>query len=223
MKPVRKLVCLAVPLLFVAGALGQPNLKHFEKDGLSFDYPASWQISDQSSGQMQYIQMARDGFAEIRIRAPREWLSTPEKEAAAKKLIQDQYVDSFVSQVEQAGMHPKRSVATSQISGADAEGARVRAVMDGEPGVAGDHHDAFADAFVIARDRHRGESQVGVVQGARDRVLRLALDVVDTIDRIGARPLHDRVDEVCGTDHPHPQPFDIDHAGHGPDRFCRLL
>ena len=134
MKPVRKLVCLAVPLLFVAGALGQPNLKHFEKDGLTFDYPASWQISDQSSGQMQYIQMARDGFAEIRIRAPREWLSTPEKEAAAKKLIQDQYVDSFVSQVEQAGMHPKRSVATSQISGADAEGARVRAVMGGEPG-----------------------------------------------------------------------------------------
>jgi len=134
MKPVRHLICLAVPLLLFAGALGQPNFKHFDKDGLSFDYPASWQVNDQSTGQMQYIQVAHDGFAEIRIRAPREWLKTPEKEAAAKKLIQDQYVDSFVSQVEQAGMHPKRSVATSQISGADAEGARVRAVMDGEPG-----------------------------------------------------------------------------------------
>jgi len=134
MKPVRKLVCLAVPLLFVAGALGQPNFKHFEKDGLSFDYPWGWQVSDQSTRQMQYIQMAQDGFAEIRIRAPREWLKTPEKEAAAKKLIQDQYVDSFVAQVEQAGMSPKRSVATSQISGADAEGTSVRAVMGGEPG-----------------------------------------------------------------------------------------
>ena len=135
MKPVRHLSWLAMLLLFVAAVLGQnPNVKHFDKEGLSFDYPANWQFSDQSSGQMQYLQMARDGYAEIRIRAPREWLSTPEKEAAAKKLIQDQYVDSFVSQVEQAGMHPKRSVATSQISGADAEGARVRAVMDGEPG-----------------------------------------------------------------------------------------
>ena len=134
MKRVRKLVCVAMPLLFVAGALGQPNFKHFEKDGLSFDYPWGWQVSDQSTGQMQYIQMARDGYAEIRIRAPREWLKTPEKEAAAKKLIQDQYIDSFVSQVEQAGMRPKRSVTTSQISGADAEGARLRAVMDGEPG-----------------------------------------------------------------------------------------
>ena len=134
MKRVRKLVCVAMPLLFVAGALGQPNLKHFEKDGLSFDYPWGWQVSGQSTGQMQYIQMARDGYAEIRIRTPREWLRTPEKEAAAKKLIQDQYIDSFVSQVEQAGMRPKRSVTTSQISGGDAEGARLRAVMDGEPG-----------------------------------------------------------------------------------------
>ncbi len=135
MKPVRHLSWLAMLLLFVAAVLGQnPNVKHFDKDGLSFDYPANWQFSDQSSGQMQYLQIARDGFAEIRIRAPREWLRSPEKEAAAKKLIQDQYVDSFVSQVEQARMHPKRSVATSQISGADAEGARVRAVMDGEPG-----------------------------------------------------------------------------------------
>src|SRR5437870_8521868 len=134
MKRVRKLVCVAMPLLFVAGALGQPNFKHFAKDGLSFDYPWGWQVSDQSTGQMQYIQMARDGFAEIRIRVPREWLKTPEKEAAAKKLIQDQYVDSFATQVEQAGMRPKRSTTATQIAGADAEGARVRAVMDGQPG-----------------------------------------------------------------------------------------
>ena len=28
-------------------------------------------------------------------------------------------------------------------------------VVDGEPGIAGDHHDAFAHALVVARDRHR--------------------------------------------------------------------
>src|SRR2546422_192775 len=135
MRLIRTLVCLAASLLLVVVALAQdPNTKHYAKDGLSFDYPANWQFSDQSSGQMQFIQMARDGYAEIRIRAPREWLKTPEKEAAAKKLIQDQYVDNFASQVEQAGLHPKRSTATAQISGAEAEGARVRAVMDGEPG-----------------------------------------------------------------------------------------
>lgn len=135
MKFTRSLIaCLALSLLIGSALAQDPNVKHYDKEGLSFDYPANWQFSDQSSGQMQYIQMARDGFAEIRIRIPREWLKTPEKETAAKKLIQDQYVDNFAHQVEQAGMNPKRSVATTQISGADAQGARIRAVMDGQPG-----------------------------------------------------------------------------------------
>jgi len=101
MKLLRWMILPAALLLIVFGAAAQdPNVKHYDKDGLSFDYPANWQFSDQSTGQMQYIQMARDGYAEIRIRAPREWLKTPEKEAAAKKLIQDQYVDSFASQIQ---------------------------------------------------------------------------------------------------------------------------
>src|SRR5437660_7390290 len=148
MEPVRKLGCLAVPLVFVAGVLSQPNFKHFAKDGLSFDYPANWQFSDQSTGQMQYLQMARDGFAEIRIRVPREWLKTPDKEAAAKKLIQDQYVDSFASQLQQAGLTPKRSTPATQISGADAQGARVRAVMDGEPGGMDSYFNLTSDRLV---------------------------------------------------------------------------
>ncbi|HBB97841.1 MAG TPA: hypothetical protein DC054_20865 [Blastocatellia bacterium] len=136
-------------LLVIISASGQdPNVKHFEKDGLSFDYPANWQISDQSTGQMQYVQLARDGFAEIRIRAPREWLKTPGKEAAAKKLIQDQYVDSFATQLQQAGLNPKRSTAATQISGADAQGARVRAVMDGEPGGMDSYFNVVSDRLV---------------------------------------------------------------------------
>jgi hypothetical protein len=135
MRLLRTLIRAMATLLFLVSAFAQdPNVKHYAKDGLSFDYPAGWQFSDQSTGQMQYIQIARDGYAEIRIRVPREWLTTPEKEAAAKKLIQDQYVDNFATQVEQAQLHPKRSTVTIQISGADAAGARVRAVMDGEPG-----------------------------------------------------------------------------------------
>src|SRR5256885_10469102 len=139
MKLLRLMILPAALLLIVIGAViwasaQDPNVKHYDKDGLSFDYPANWQFEDQSTAQMQYIQMARDGYAEIRIRAPREWLKTPDKVAAAKKLIQDQYVDSFASQLQQAQMSPKRSTGASQISGADAEGAKVRAVMDGQPG-----------------------------------------------------------------------------------------
>ena len=142
------IVAIAFCLLTISATAQDPNVKHFEKDGLSFDYPANWQFSDQSTGQMQYLQMARDGFAEIRIRVPREWLKTPDKEAAAKKLIQDQYVDSFASQLQQAGLTPKRSTAATQISGADAQGARVRAVMDGEPGGMDSYFNLTSDRLV---------------------------------------------------------------------------
>src|SRR5205085_6644478 len=40
--------------LVVAGVSAQdPNAQHFAKDGLSFDYPKTWQVSDQSTQQMQ--------------------------------------------------------------------------------------------------------------------------------------------------------------------------
>src|SRR5438309_5126501 len=106
MKLLRKLIFATASLLLVVSALAQdPNVKQFAKDGLSFDYPANWQIADKSSGQMQFLGLAQ-GDVVIRIRTPREWLKTPEKEAHAKKLFQDQYVDEFASQLEQAGMHP---------------------------------------------------------------------------------------------------------------------
>jgi hypothetical protein len=149
MNSLRFLICVIFIALVAAIGLAQdPNVKRFEKDGLSFDYPANWQISDQSTGQMQYVQIARDGYAEIRIRTPREWLKAPDKEAAAKKLIQDQYVDAFASQIQQAGMSPKRSTAATQISGADAQGARIRAVMDGEPGGMDSYFNVVSDRLV---------------------------------------------------------------------------
>jgi hypothetical protein len=130
MKLTRSIIVGAALSLLIVGAFAQdPNVKHFEKDGLSFDYPANWQFSDQSTKQMQFAELTR-GDLVIRVRSPREWLKTPEKEAAAKKLFQDQYVDTFASQFEQQGTGLKRSPIATTISGANAEGTRLRMVMD---------------------------------------------------------------------------------------------
>jgi hypothetical protein len=148
MRLLRTLIFATASLLLVVSALAQdPNVKQFAKDGLSFDYPAGWQLSDQSTQQMQFIELAR-GDVVIRIRSPREWLKTPEKEAAAKKLFQDKYVDDFVGTVEQAGIHPKRSAVTTQIGGADAEGVRIRAVLDGSPGGMDSYFRVISDRLV---------------------------------------------------------------------------
>ncbi len=161
MKLLRTLIYLTA-LLLVTGALAQgPNAKHFAKDGLSFDYPANWQLSDQSTGQMQFLELTQ-GDVVVRVRLPREWLRTPEKEAHAKKLFQDQYVDNFATQLEQAGMHPKRSTVTTQIAGADAEGVRLRAVLDGQPGGMDSYFrivsDRLVDLSIIASEKDIAKS-----------------------------------------------------------------
>src|ERR1700738_844609 len=52
-------------------------------------------------------------------------------------------------------------------------------VVDGEAGIARDHHDALANALIVARHRHRGEGKVGIVEHAPNRLLRPALDLLD--------------------------------------------
>jgi len=148
MKSIRLIVLPAVLLLIIVSATAQdPNVKHFEKDGLSFDYPANWQISDQSTSQMQFLELSQ-GDVIIRVRSPREWLKTPDKEAHAKKLFQDQYVDNFATQFEQQGLKPLRSPVTTQLGGGDAEGVRLRVVMDRQPGGLDSYYRVISDRLV---------------------------------------------------------------------------
>ena|SRR2546421_11327910 len=158
MKATRAAIIVSLCLLLI-GLTAHPQTpdetKHFEKDGLSFDYPSSWQVSDQSTKQMQFLELQRgDGYAMVRLRVPREWLKTPQKEAEAKHIIQDRYVAAFVDQLQQAGMKPTRSDAKTDIAGASADGMRVRAALGGEPG----GMDAF---YRVISDRLVQLSQIG--------------------------------------------------------------
>src|SRR5258705_4978701 len=141
------IVGIALSLLIGIALAQDPNIKHYDKDGLSFDYPANWQLSDQSTGQMQFLELTR-GDIVLRVRSPREWLKTPEKEAQAKKLFQDQYVDGFAKQFEQQSMQPKRSAITTTIAGANADGTRLRVVMDRQPGGLDSYYLILSDRLV---------------------------------------------------------------------------
>lgn len=148
MKLTRSMTLVIFLSLLMGGAFAQdPNVKHYDKDGLSFDYPASWQFSDQSTGQMQFIELTR-GDVVLRVRSPREWLKTPEKEAHAKKLFQDQYVDGFATQFAQQGMSPKRSAVTTTVAGTNADGTRLRVVMDRQPGGLDSYYLILSDRLV---------------------------------------------------------------------------
>src|SRR5262249_30979170 len=98
-----------------------------------------------------------------------------------------------------------------------------RDVVHGKAGIAGDHHDALAQALIVARHRYRGEGQIGIAERLANGGLRLALDLLDAVDRIGARHLCDSVDEIGRADHAHAHALDADDAGYRADRGFRPL
>jgi hypothetical protein len=56
--------------------------------------------------------------------------------AEAKRVLVDKYVASTTKSFEQAGAHPESSPASTEIGGVKAEGIKIRASLDGVPGVA---------------------------------------------------------------------------------------
>ena len=68
----------------------------------------------------------------------------------------------LAAQLEQAGMRPTRSTVSTQIAGADAEGARVRALLDGQPGGMDSYYRVISDRLVglsiIGSEKEIGKS-----------------------------------------------------------------
>ena len=62
---------IAAPLLCAATSAWSPSVnasaqspsaaEHFSKDGISFDYPTGWSLSDKSSEQLQHLILTRAG------------------------------------------------------------------------------------------------------------------------------------------------------------------
>jgi hypothetical protein len=141
MKSSRKLLGLAT-LLLICGlsASAQPapsDAKQFNKDGLSFSYPASWTFNDTSNADAQQMTFGRaDSEAQIRVFVFRTPIKTPEQLAEARKVLVDPYINATLKQFEQMGATPKRAPATTEISGLSGDGVRITASLDGEPGAA---------------------------------------------------------------------------------------
>ena len=113
------------------------ELKHFSKDGLVFDYPAAWTIEDQSDKDAQQLTLSRsDSEVQIKLYVHRGKVDTPEKMAQAKRAFIDPYIKSTSDMFVQMGATPQQTAATTEVGGAQAEGARLRATLSGEEGEA---------------------------------------------------------------------------------------
>src|SRR5687767_1223823 len=90
MKTTRLTFKTTLSILFVAFAAlmrvpaappqAQGGLEHFSKDGLSFDYPVGWTLTDSSNGQLQSLLLRREGVSTvITVFAQREPFETQAK------------------------------------------------------------------------------------------------------------------------------------------------
>ena len=146
----RAIVCVfAFALLMVVGAAAQNN-KHFTKDGLSFDYPDGWTISDESNADAQQLTLSRpDSDVLIKFFVHRGKVNSPDKLAQAKAKIIDPYLSYTEKQFVGMGAKPERAAATTKIGGVDAEGVRITAILDREPGEAGIYWATVGERLVV--------------------------------------------------------------------------
>jgi hypothetical protein len=139
MKQPRAAIITAFAILLVAAltAHAQTPTQHYDKDGLTFDYPNGWTLNDESDKDAQQLTLGRsDSDAQIKLFVHRGKVDSPEKLAQAKKAFIDPYIKSTNNTFVQMGATPQQSTASMQVGTATAEGVRLRASLSGEPGEA---------------------------------------------------------------------------------------
>ena len=124
--------------------------KPFTKDGLNFSYPSGWAFNDASNSDAQQMTFGRpDSEVQITVFVFRTPLTTPERLAEAKRVLVDKYIASTTKSFEQAGARPESAPASTEIGGVKSEGVKIRASLDGVPGVAEIHSAVVGQRLVV--------------------------------------------------------------------------
>src|ERR1044071_10473337 len=126
-----RLTLLAIAV-FVIAFVQTP--KTYTKDGLSFDYPADWNLQEGVNDDAQQLTLAKaNSDVQISVFAHNGRI-TPEKLPDAKKAFIDPYIKATMNQFVQMGAKPEQSPDSSEIGGVKAEGVKISASLGGETG-----------------------------------------------------------------------------------------
>ena len=126
-----------VALIFVCTvvASAQPS-KTFSKDNLSFDYPDSWTLTDDSNDDAQQFTLSKTN-SDVQIRGfIHKGRISPEKLPEAKQKFIDPYIAATAKQFVQMGAKPEQVPDASEIGGVKADGVSINASLGGETGAA---------------------------------------------------------------------------------------
>lgn len=77
-------------------AQSQPTSEHFSKDGLSFDYPTGWKLTDRSTDAAQHLILSREGSsALIMVIAHRDRVANREQFEIVRDAVTTPYVQNL--------------------------------------------------------------------------------------------------------------------------------
>lgn len=126
-----------------------PDSKNFSKDGLSFDYPASWQLLDDSNSDLQQITLSKaDSDVKIGVFV-HKGRTTPEKMADAKKALVDPLIAGNAKQFVAMGAKTEQVPDSTEIAGLKADGTSVNASFGNETGAAKIYWALVGQRFVV--------------------------------------------------------------------------
>lgn len=127
------------------------NLKIYDKDGLSFSYPETWELTEQSTPEMQQLKLApAKSSALIYINSPRSLVTTEEQFYEARETITDRFAENI--KLSFTGENRSASVKEENICSKVDKQIKLRTVIYGsyrnQPGTAEIHSAIIEHRFV---------------------------------------------------------------------------
>jgi hypothetical protein len=148
-KMTMRLIQIFALLVVCSFGIFAQDSKTFTRDGLSFDYPSGWAVQDASKSDAQQLTLQRnDSDAQIKVFVYRSKISADKLPEARAKLV-DPYIESTVKTFQQMGAKPERTAINTTIASLPAEGVKIGATLEGEPGAALIYWTLIGDRLVV--------------------------------------------------------------------------
>jgi hypothetical protein len=177
MSRILQLKLVGIVFCCVVATAQTPDSKNFSKDGLSFDYASSWQLTDDSNNDAQQLTLSKaNSDVQMRVFVHKGRI-TPEKLPEAKKAFIDPYIAATAKQFVAMGAKPEQVPDTSEIGGVKADGTSINASLGGENGAAKIYW-AIVGQRVVVLTIFGPDKQMKQLTPAWD-LLRTSLKVVD--------------------------------------------
>jgi len=129
----RQIVLIAL-LCFASFAQSpQSEIKHFAKEGLAFDYPAKWTLTDKSNSQVQHLILSNpENSVLVMVIAYRDLITQQDQVTYARENVTKPFVEQIVQKLSTSGTTPERDFVCVKVGTHDINGYRLRSVFNKE-------------------------------------------------------------------------------------------